>query len=92
MFRPFPAAEIADALKKARNIAVCDRAAGYGAPAPLFTEIKGALYDAGIHVPANSYVYGLEGRDFFPHNAEEAFMDLFENRVSTEEKYLGLRE
>jgi pyruvate ferredoxin oxidoreductase alpha subunit len=92
MFRPFPAAEIADALKKARNIAVCDRAAGYGAPAPLFTEIKGALYDAGIHVPANSYVYGLGGRDFFPHNAEEAFMDLFENRVSTEEKYLGLRE
>jgi hypothetical protein len=43
-------------------------------------------------VPVNSYVYGLGGRDFFPHNAEEAFMDLIENRMSAGEKYLGLRE
>jgi pyruvate ferredoxin oxidoreductase alpha subunit len=83
---------VADVLGKAKNIAVCDRAAGFGASAPLFTEIKGALYDAGARVPVNSYVYGLGGRDFFPHNAEEAFMDLIENRMSPEERYLGLRE
>jgi pyruvate ferredoxin oxidoreductase alpha subunit len=92
MFRPFPAKDIVDVLKKAKNIAVCDRAAGFGAAAPLFTEIKGALYDKGVMVPVNSYVYGLGGRDFFPHNAEEAFMDLIENRMSAGEKYLGLRE
>ncbi len=92
MFRPFPAKDVADTLGKAKNIAVCDRAAGFGAPAPLFTEIKGALYDSGARVPVNSYVYGLGGRDFFPHNAEEAFMDLIENRMSPEERYLGLRE
>jgi pyruvate ferredoxin oxidoreductase alpha subunit len=92
MFRPFPAKDVSDVLGKAKNIAVCDRAAGFGAPAPLFTEIKGALYDAGARIPVNSYVYGLGGRDFFPHNAEEAFMDLIENRMSPEERYLGLRE
>lgn len=92
LFRPFPAAAIVDALKDARSIAVLDRAASLGAPAPLFTEIKGALYDAGIHIPTNTYVYGLGGRDFFPHNAEEAFMDLINNKMSPEERYLGLRE
>ena len=92
LFRPFPANAIVDALKGAKAIAVCDRAASLGAPAPLFTEIKGALYDAGIQIPANTYVYGLGGRDFFPHNAEEAFMDLVNKKMSPEERYLGLRE
>lgn len=92
LFRPFPASAIVDALKGAKAIAVCDRAASLGASAPLFTEIKGALYDAGVLIPANTYVYGLGGRDFFPHNAEEAFMDLINNKMSPEEHYLGLRE
>jgi pyruvate ferredoxin oxidoreductase alpha subunit len=92
LFRPFPAQAVVDALKGAKAIAVCDRAASLGAPAPLFTEIKGALYDAGIHIPANTYVYGLGGRDFFPHNAEEAFMDMINKKMSPEERYLGLRE
>ena len=92
LFRPFPANAIVDALKGAKAIAVCDRAASLGASAPLFTEIKGALYDAGMLIPANTYVYGLGGRDFFPHNAEEAFMDLINNNMSPEERYLGLRE
>ena len=92
LFRPFPANAVVDALKGAKAIAVCDRAASLGASAPLFTEIKGALYDAGMLIPANTYVYGLGGRDFFPHNAEEAFMDLINNNMSPEERYLGLRE
>ncbi|MDT8285424.1 MAG: pyruvate ferredoxin oxidoreductase [Thermovirgaceae bacterium] len=92
LFRPFPANAVVDALKGAKAIAVCDRATSLGASAPLFTEIKGALYDAGMLIPANTYVYGLGGRDFFPHNAEEAFMDLINNNMSPEERYLGLRE
>ncbi len=92
LFRPFPASEIVGALKGAKGIAVCDRAASLGAAAPLFTEIKGALYDSNVHIPMNTYVYGLGGRDFFPHNAEEAFMDLINKKMSTEERYLGLRE
>jgi len=92
LFRPFPAKAIVNSLKGAKAIAVCDRATSLGAPAPLFTEIKGTLYDAGIQIPANTYVYGLGGRDFFPHNAEEAFMDLVNKKMSPEERYLGLRE
>jgi len=92
MFRPFPAEEIVEALRGAKSVAVCDRASGFGAPAPLFTEIKGALYDAGVSLPMNTYVYGLGGRDFFPHNAEEVFNDLLKGDLSTKERYLGLRE
>ncbi len=92
MFRPFPAEEIVEALRGAKSVGVCDRASGFGAPAPLFTEIKGALYDAGVSIPMNTYVYGLGGRDFFPHNAEEVFNDLLKGDLSTKERYLGLRE
>ncbi|MEA3508239.1 MAG: pyruvate ferredoxin oxidoreductase [Synergistota bacterium] len=92
MFRPFPAEEIAETLRGAKSVGVCDRASGFGAPAPLFTEIKGALYDAGVSIPMNTYVYGLGGRDFFPHNAEEVFNDLLKGDLSTKERYLGLRE
>jgi pyruvate ferredoxin oxidoreductase alpha subunit len=92
LFRPFPAKAVVGALKGAKSIAGLDRAASLGAPAPLFTEIKGALYDAGIHIPANTYVYGLGGRDFFPHNAEEAFMGPHQQQFEPRGKIPRLRE
>jgi len=92
MFRPFPWKDIAEILTGKKGIAVLDRAASIGAGAPLFTEVKGALYDSGTIVPTNSYVYGLGGRDFFLHDAEKAFTDLINGDFSPEERYLGLRE
>ena len=49
------------------------------------------LYDAGINIPLQSYVFGLGGRDIFEHEIEVVFSDLFAGRVSGEQRYIGLR-
>lgn len=63
-YRPFPAAEVAAALKNVKAVAVMDRATtngGYGGP--MFNEVRAALYDLGTGPKTVSYVYGLGGRD-----------------------------
>ena len=92
MFRPFPAAETAEVLGRAKAVAVLDRALSIGGTAPLAAEVKSALYDSGKRVPVQSCVYGLGGRDFFPQHARELFQDLEKGNVRTEERYLGLLE
>ena len=66
VFRPFPAPEIAQALKNVKAIAVLDRADSFSAyGGPLFAEVRSALYGLnGNHPAAINYVYGLGGRDF----------------------------
>lgn len=64
IFRPFPHQKIAEALKKMKAVAVLDRASSPGAfGAPLFTEIRSALYDYDQRPKAVNFVYGLGGRD-----------------------------
>jgi len=74
LFRPFPYAEIADALKNAKHVAVLDRSFSFGANAPLFGEIKNAMY--GTETELHSVVFGLGGRDIFERNIEEIFTAL----------------
>ena len=46
VFRPFPVAEIAEALKGVKAVAVLDRSESFGAEGgPLFLEVRSALYD-----------------------------------------------
>jgi len=67
LFRPFPAEELVEALAGLKAVAVCDRAASFGAQAgPLYAETTSALYTAGVQVPAVNYIYGLGGRQITP--------------------------
>ena len=100
LFRPFPATEIAAALKGRKAVAVLDRAISFGAPqgmGPLFTEITSALYNEGVSgLKIVNYIYGLGGRDTLPAHIESAYADL--EQVSDagdggrKVRYLGLRE
>ncbi len=64
VFRPFPAEELAQALKHVPNVAVMDRSDGFNAQsAPLATELKTAFFDAGLKPKVIDYIYGLGGRD-----------------------------
>jgi len=64
VFRPFPHREIAEALKHVKAAAVLDRSSSPGAfGAPLFTEVRNALYDYDERPKVVNYVYGLGGRD-----------------------------
>lgn len=97
VFRPFPHQKIAETLKKMKAVAVLDRSASPGAfGAPLFTEIRSALYDYDQRPKIVNYVYGLGGRDIkiehFKQVAEKLERIAETGRVEEICGYLNLRE
>ncbi len=96
VFRPFPAAEIAGALKGAKAVAILDRCESYnGNGGPLGCEILAGLYREKIDLNTTNYIYGLGGRDFTVDDAKKVFADMEEsvatgNRIE-EYQYIGLR-
>ncbi|MEM5814735.1 MAG: pyruvate ferredoxin oxidoreductase [Candidatus Aenigmatarchaeota archaeon] len=74
LFRPFPYAEVADALKGIKQICVLDRSFSFGANAPLYGEIKNAVNDPDVNI--HGVVFGLGGRDIFERNIEGIFNSL----------------
>jgi pyruvate ferredoxin oxidoreductase alpha subunit len=77
VFRPFPARELAEALKNVKAIGVLDRSDSLGAEGgPLFLELRSALYDMGCRIPVVDYVYGLGGADVRLELIHEVFNDL----------------
>ena len=98
LFRPFPYAEYAKALEHVKVVGVLDRSDSFGAQGgPVFLEVRSALYDNDPRPQVLPFLYGLGGRDIFPDNIEQAFAVLEQaaqgtGRVSTERRYLNLRE
>jgi pyruvate ferredoxin oxidoreductase alpha subunit len=78
LFRPFPHQEIASVLAGRKAVAVLDRADsmnGFGAP--LFTDIRSALYDSPDKPMIFNRIFGLGGRDYKLNDALGVFDDLF---------------
>ena len=76
-FRPFPRAEIAEALRNVKALAVLDKSESFSAAGgPLYAETVPGLYEAGLRAKAVNYVYGLGGRDVRPEDLEKVFSDL----------------
>jgi len=93
MFRPFPKDKFQTLLNGRKAVVVLDRSASFGAEAPLYSEIKSALYEVAVRPLMGSYVYGLGGRDLTPEMIRKAFEDaLTGDLIADEERYLGLRE
>lgn len=97
VFRPFPMAEIAEALKGKKVIAVMDRCEGFSAAGgPLFAEVRSALYDIADKPEMINYIYGLGGRDVRTTDIEEVYNTLFEidetGQLGETYRYLSIRE
>jgi len=97
VFRPFPHEKIAEVLKNKLAVAVLDRSSSPGAfGAPLFTEIRSALYDYDRRPKIINYVYGLGGRDIKVEHFKEAAQKLVRiattGKIDTHCGYLNLRE
>jgi len=92
LFRPFMYDEMGEALAGAKTVAVLDRAASFGANAPLFAEVKSSLYELSEKPKLQSYVFGLGGRDLFDEHIESVFEKLLRGEVSGEQDYINLRE
>jgi len=97
VFRPFPAEEIAEALKHCKAIAILDRAESYsGNGGPLGAEVTAALYRAKCTAETVNMVYGLSGRDVRVEDMEKVYEDLQKLAAGTisypEYPYIGLRD
>jgi pyruvate ferredoxin oxidoreductase alpha subunit len=74
LFRPFPAAELAAAIGKAKNLVLLDRAtvfAGGEISGPVALEVKSALFDRGLSPKTANFLVGIGGRDVTQQNFEE---------------------
>ena len=74
LFRPLPHAEIAEALKGVKAVAVLDRADSmndFGGP--LFTDIRSSLYGLDSRPTIFNRIYGLGGRDYTIEDALGVF-------------------
>jgi pyruvate ferredoxin oxidoreductase alpha subunit len=95
-FRPFPHAEIAEALGRAKCVVVCDRVASFGAfGSPTFAEVRSALYEVAERPLVINFIYGLGGRDTGPDLLEEAFAEglnvASSGKIKQHVGYLGVR-
>ena len=97
LYRPFPAEEIAEALKNVKAVAIMDRAEGYtNHGGPLGADVMAALFRARSQALAVNYIYGLGGRDVRVEDMEGVFNTL-KQMVETGDagetyRYLGIRE
>lgn len=97
IFRPFPAEEIAEALKGCKAVAIMDRCESYnGNGGPLGSEVTAGLYRSKVMIEAVNYIYGLAGRDFTVNEVYDIFAELeeaVENGKKVEQyQYIGLRK
>ena len=97
VFRPFPAEEIAAALKNVKAVAVMDRADSFNAEGgPLGAEVMAAMFRARLSAYAINIIYGLGGRDVRVEDMENVFEEL-EKIAATGEvgdtyRFMGVRE
>lgn len=97
VFRPFPAEELADALRDKTAVGVMDRSDSFGAlGGPLFVELSAACKIHSVPAKIVDYVFGLGGRDTAPSQIESVFRDLADIAETGEIRqlvtYLGVRE
>ena len=96
VFRPFPAEEIAEALRGCKAVAIMDRCESYnGNGGPLASEVTAALYRQKVYTETVSFVYGLAGRDFTVETARSVFDELKsiaeDGKQAVQFRYVGLR-
>lgn len=97
VFRPFPADELAAALKNCKAVAIMDRTESYnGNGGPLGSEVTAGLFRNKVMVNAVNYIYGLAGRDFTVNDVYDIFEELEDAQVNgktvEQYQYVGLRK
>jgi len=95
VFRPFPYEEVGEALKNAKAVCVLDRADSYGGYGPTFMEIASAVQPHRQGPVLFNKIYGLGGRDYMPHDADQVLDELVEvaktGKVKLVKDYITVR-
>ena len=94
MFRPFPAEEVAAALKNVKVVGVVDRSSGLGAAqGPVCSEVKAACY--GSEAKICSFVGGIAGRDISDGSFRKIFgelLDVAEGKADSCRKWFDVKD
>ena len=96
-FRPFPAEEIANALKGCKAVAVMDRSEAFSTNGgPLGAETMQAMYQYGCDALAIDIMYGIGGRDVRVEDIKDVYETLKDIGKSGDRgeiyRYMGLRD
>ena len=96
-YRPFPAKDVAEALRDKKAVAVMERSSCFGGQGnPVFLDVVTALSTHGFSTKVVNYIYGLGGRDTVPAEFRQVYRDLLKiaetGVVEPIFRYLGLRE
>lgn len=97
VFRPFPATEIAAALKNCKAVAIMDRSEGYNAVGgPVGADVTTAMYRNKCTAETVNIFYGLSGRDIRVSDMLDVYAGLEKladgENVFGDYPYLGLRK
>jgi len=84
LFRPFPVADIVQALRGVKKVGVLDRNLTFGQCGVFAEEIKAALYDSDVRVPLFDFVLGLGGRDVTPATIRQVAEHVLTHEAPTE--------
>ena len=79
---PFPAREIADAVRGAKAIGVLEKNINFGYEGTVFSEVNSALKQNGTTAPACNYVGGLGGRSISKADIDGIFDELLSGTIS----------
>ena len=79
--RPWPTEAVLKAVSGAKQIAVIERGASFGAGGVMTPEVKETLYDAGMQIPVSGFCVQLGGREVPPDGIREIV-----DRVASGEK------
>lgn len=95
LLRPMPVDKVVDLLSNVKSFITIDKAFGYGAAAPLFTDISAVLKMHDINTPGISATHGVGQRTMFVKDFEKA-IDMVvkvgnERRSLRQVVHLGLR-
>ncbi len=91
-FRPFPAEELALAVRNLKALAIMDKSDSFSAcGGPLGAEVRSAMYGSADGVKTCNYLYGIGGRDVKVDDFFEVFSELEAGKLASC-RYLGVRE
>jgi pyruvate ferredoxin oxidoreductase alpha subunit len=96
LWRPFPFAELRQAVKNAELLIVLDRAISFGGPGgPVCSEVRSALYNEAKKPKIIGFVGGLGGRDITPAGFETIInrgIEVSQKGSDREFEIFGVRE
>ncbi len=95
-YRPFPAVDLAKALKDVDAIGVIDRDLTFGSPgAALYTDVKTSLYDYKDRPQVFGFIAGIGGRDVHVEDYEYIYKQVLKNKGAEKVvpvEWIGLRK